>query len=131
MATALLLGLHAARRNGKGQYIETRMITTGAYEVSDALLDYEGCPGEPSVDAEQQGFHALYRLYRTGGNGWVFLACPKEDEWRRLCAAIGREDLALDPRFESPDARRKHDDELPPKSRRRSPRRPPTSGSGG
>ena len=109
VATALLLGLHAARRNGKGQYIETRMITTGAYEVSDALLDYEGCPGEPSVDAEQQGFHALYRLYRTGGNGWVFLACPKGDEWRRLCAAIGRDDLARDPRFESPDARRKHD----------------------
>ena len=112
VGTALLLGLHAARRNGKGQYLETRMITTGAYEVSDALFDYEGCPEEPTVDPEQQGFHALYRLYRTGGDGWVFLACPREDEWRRLCAAIGRDALAEDPRFESGDARRKHDDEL-------------------
>ncbi len=112
VGTALLLGLHAARRNGKGQYLETRMITTGAYEVSDALFDYDGCPEEPTVDPDQQGFHALYRLYRTGGGGWVFLACPKEDEWRRLCASIGREDLAQDSRFASHGARLKHDDAL-------------------
>ncbi len=111
VATALLLGIRAARLNEKGQYLETRMITTGAYEVSDALFEYSGCPPEPAIDALQQGFHALYRLYETG-DGWILLACPQENEWTSLCNAIEREDLAQDPRFGNLETRRKYDTDL-------------------
>ena len=44
--------------------------------------------------------------------GWVFLACPFDDEWPRLCSALGRPDLLEDPRFITPDARNDNDDAL-------------------
>ena len=35
-----------------------------------------------------------------------------DSEWGRLCHALGRPDLARDPRFATADARRAHDDEV-------------------
>lgn len=108
VATGLLLGLHAQLRNDTGQYTETRMINTGAFDVSDEYYDYEGRAPERSVDSGQHGFHALYRLYETA-DGWLFVGCPRAEEWRTLCVALGREDLAKDQRFATPEARATHD----------------------
>jgi crotonobetainyl-CoA:carnitine CoA-transferase CaiB-like acyl-CoA transferase len=91
--------------------METRMIASGAYAVSDEFLDYAGKPSQRLPDAGQHGFHALYRLYDTG-RGWVMLACPREREWRALCAALGCADWLTDPRFASPEDRRANDASL-------------------
>ena len=111
VGTGLLLNLHAQLRDGAGQYTETRMINTGAFDVSDEYYDYEGRPPEVIADSGQHGFGALYRLYETG-EGWLFVGCPTEAEWQRLCQALGREELARDERFASAEARATHDAEL-------------------
>ena len=111
VATGLMMGLRAGQRTGKGQYMETRMITTGSFDVSDEFLDYAGKPAERLPDAEQHGFHALYRLYDTG-RGWLFLACPSDEEWRALCRALERDDLLEDVRFSTGESRLEHDAEL-------------------
>ena len=49
----------------------------------------------------------------TGQNrGWVFLACPFEDEWKALCRTIDRTDILDDLRFATPEMREEHDDAL-------------------
>ena len=53
----------------------------------------------------------MYRLYHAE-SGWVFLACPFEEEWEALCRTIGRPDLLQDPRFATLEARERHDDAL-------------------
>ena len=45
-------------------------------------------------------------------DGWIVVACPKPKFWERFCEAIGREDLAHDPRYADFSGRRKHREEL-------------------
>ena len=97
-ATAVVMALYARQRFGGPQYVETTMIAANAYVNADDFFDYEGKPPRPTQDADGYGLHALQRLYQTA-NGWAFLMCPFEDEWRRLCRAVGRPDLLIDPKF--------------------------------
>jgi len=45
-------------------------------------------------------------------DGWIVVACAKEKFWQRLVGAIGRPELAEDPRFDSFAARSKNRDAL-------------------
>ena len=110
-AVGLLLGLYARERTGKAQYVESTMIAANAYANIDDFHWHEGKQPRPLPDGDGYGLHALYRLYRAKG-GWVFLACPFEDEWVALCRAIGRADLLDDARFATAEARRDNDDAL-------------------
>ena len=48
------------------------------------------------------------------GDGWIVVACPKEKFWVALCRAIGRPELADDPRFADFAARDRNREELEP-----------------
>ena len=110
-SVGMLLGLYARERTGRGQYIEASMLGSNAYANADDFFWYDGKPTRRIPDQDGYGLHALYRLYRAR-DGWVFLACPFEEEWRALCDVIGRRDLLEDPRFSTPEARLEHDDAL-------------------
>jgi crotonobetainyl-CoA:carnitine CoA-transferase CaiB-like acyl-CoA transferase len=108
-AAMIMVGLHARERTGRGQYLETTMLTSMAYAVSEWSLRYEGKP-ERMPDAGQRGYHALHRLYETAA-GWLFLECHREREWQALCEVVDPA-LAGDPRFATAEARGANDDAL-------------------
>lgn len=108
-AAAIMIGLHARERTGLGQYLETTMLTSMAYAVSEWSLSYAGKRDRLS-DRGQHGFDALHRLYETA-DGWLFLGCHREREWRALCAAVDPT-LSDDIRFATPLARSEHDPAL-------------------
>ena len=110
-SVAMLLGLYARERTGMGQYIETTMLGNNAYANADDFFWHKGKPPRPLPDSEGYGLNALYRLY-PARSGWVFLACPFEEEWEALCRTIGRPDLLEDPRFATGEARQEHDSAL-------------------
>ena len=110
-AVGLVLGLYARERTGEAQYVESTMINANAYLNIDDFYWHEGKQPRPLPDSGGYGLHALYRLYRAN-TGWVFLACPFENEWQALCQALQRFDLRDDPRFATSEARERHDDEL-------------------
>ena len=114
-AVGLLLGLYARERTGEGQYVESTMINANAYLNVDDFYWHEGKQPRPLPDRDGYGLHALYRLYRAKG-GWVFLACPFENEWEALCRVLDQPELRPglrdDPHFSSSQAREKHDDDL-------------------
>lgn len=110
-AVGLVLGLYARERTGQAQYVESTMIAANAYANIDDFYWHEGKQPRPLPDSEGYGLHALYRLYQAK-SGWVFLACPFEDEWQSLCRTIQRADLLNDPRFASKEAREANDDAL-------------------
>lgn len=114
VGTAMLLGLVAQQRHGAGQYLESTMLGSNCYLVSEHFLDYDGL--EPAQDHDENGVNALYGLYEAQ-SGWVFLAAPTEREWLRLAAALSEiepdaVELARDPRFADGTARLTHDAEL-------------------
>ena len=110
-AVGLVLGLYARERTGGAQYVESTMINANAYLNIDDFYWHEGKQPRPLPDRGGYGLHALYRLYQAK-TGWVFLACPFDDEWDSLCRAIDRPDLLQDPRFATSEARGKHDETL-------------------
>jgi len=110
-SVGLVLGLYARERTGRAQYVESTMIAANAYANADDFYWHPSKDSRRLPDRDGYGLDALYRLYRAKG-GWVFLACPFEEEWQALCKAIGRPDLLEDTRFSTRTAREKHDDAL-------------------
>ena len=108
VATAAMIGLHSRDRTGKGQYVETTMLSSLAYVVSSWGLQYEGKPANPMPDQGQHGYNALHWLYECG-DGWLFLMCPKEEHWTVVAEAAG---LAGDARFATAESRMANDEAL-------------------
>jgi crotonobetainyl-CoA:carnitine CoA-transferase CaiB-like acyl-CoA transferase len=111
VATSIMLALLARERSGRGQAIEVTMLQGNAWANADEAYDYQGRPPYMLPDAECYGLNALYRLYPTA-EGWVFLACVFDREWKAFCSAVNRPDLITDTRFASEPARKQHDGEL-------------------
>ena len=105
-AAVIAVALHGRERTGKGQFLETTMLSSMAWAVSEWSLDYAG-KTDRQVDREQRGFHALQRLYPTS-RGWLLLDCHREHEWRALCETLEL-GLADDPRFASAALRAEND----------------------
>jgi len=110
-AVGLVLGLYARERTGKAQYIESTMIAANAYANANDFYWHQAKSPRSLPDRDGHGLHALYRLYRAK-SGWVFLACPFEEEWQALCRTIERPELLDDPRFSTSGAREENDDAL-------------------
>jgi benzylsuccinate CoA-transferase BbsF subunit len=54
--------------------------------------------------------HGIFRC--AGEDQWVSIACASDEEWRALCAEMGRPELADDPRFRSLADRKANEDAL-------------------
>jgi crotonobetainyl-CoA:carnitine CoA-transferase CaiB-like acyl-CoA transferase len=96
-AAAVMIGLEARERTGRGQYVETVMLTSMAYAVSEWGVSWDG-KRDRTIDRGMHGFHALHRLYPTA-DGWLYLECHREDELRTLATAVGQPWIVDDPRY--------------------------------
>ena len=111
-AIAILCALHSARRDGVGSDCDISLFDTAismlTYSATWSLNgDFEPRRTCHSAHPSLVPFQAFEALDR-----WIVVACPKEKFWRRLCEAIGRDDIVDDPRFDSFQARYANADEL-------------------
>jgi crotonobetainyl-CoA:carnitine CoA-transferase CaiB-like acyl-CoA transferase len=110
-ATALMLGLWAREVTGRGQYLETTMLTSAGYILSNNLVLYDGAPPMAMPDRGQHGLHALYRLYPCQ-TGWLFVAAGRDHEWHALATAANQPGWRSDPRFATTEGRLANDNAL-------------------
>ena len=110
-ASAILLALLHRERTGEGQGVYVNMLTANLYANAEDALAYDGKPPRRQPDDQLYGLSATYRLYRSA-DGWVFVGVGSDDEWVRLCRAVGRSDLTTDARFRSAAARLDNNDVL-------------------
>ncbi len=111
-ALALLLALFHRNRTGEGQSMWASIFHGSMLYTADSWLAADGTPSpRPTLDQEQLGLGALYRLYETR-DGWLQLAAVREEHWPVLCQVLRREDLVADPRFATAAARAEHRAEL-------------------
>jgi crotonobetainyl-CoA:carnitine CoA-transferase CaiB-like acyl-CoA transferase len=110
--TALLIALYHRNRTGEGQFLWTSLFHGAMMYTADSWLAADGTPSpRPTLDREQLGLDALYRLYETQ-DGWLQLAAVRDEHWPALCRVLQRDGLLEDPRFETADARAQHRPEL-------------------
>jgi crotonobetainyl-CoA:carnitine CoA-transferase CaiB-like acyl-CoA transferase len=110
--TALLIALYHRNRTGEGQSMWASLLHGAMLYTADSWLDADGTPSpRPTLDREQLGLDALYRLYETQ-DGWLQLAAVREEHWLALCRVLQRDDLAGDARFATAADRTQHRSEL-------------------
>jgi crotonobetainyl-CoA:carnitine CoA-transferase CaiB-like acyl-CoA transferase len=110
--TALLMALYHRNRTGEGQFMWASIFHGTMLYTADSWLAADGTPSpRPTLDREQLGLDALYRLYETQ-DGWLQLAAVRDEHWTALCRVVRRPELVDDPRFKTASARREHRAEL-------------------
>jgi crotonobetainyl-CoA:carnitine CoA-transferase CaiB-like acyl-CoA transferase len=108
---AILSAVIARERTGRGQRIDTSLFE-GALALSiweTAELWATGRPPEPLGSAHR--LTAPYQALRTS-DGHITVGGNNQKLWVRLCEAIGRPELAEDPRFATNDDRMANRPEL-------------------
>jgi crotonobetainyl-CoA:carnitine CoA-transferase CaiB-like acyl-CoA transferase len=108
-AAGILMALDNRANKGRGEYIECPQLHSSLWTTSEHFLDANMKPVYGMrLDAEQQGFNALDRIYRTG-DGWLCISCRDDRRFAALMKAIGQSELADDPRFRTPSDRSSND----------------------
>lgn len=89
---AISAALYARATVGKGRWIDVSLTQSTAALLGHKFAEYMlegGAPRALNVPAGS---------YRTR-DGWLMVTLVTEAHYRRLCAVLGRDDLAIDPRF--------------------------------
>jgi crotonobetainyl-CoA:carnitine CoA-transferase CaiB-like acyl-CoA transferase len=112
-AQGITLALVARQRSGKGQKVEIGML-----DVMASLLTYQAglywnAGGRPARRGNQHPSIVPYEVFQAK-DAYLTLGVANNSLWERCCRAIGRPELAQDPRFDSEANRVANRDALVP-----------------
>jgi formyl-CoA transferase len=111
-AVAMVLYHRDAQGDGRGQVIDLALYEPllRASEASAVVFDRFGVVRERTGNRHAAAIPS--GLYEASDGAWVTLFAAPDHLFERLARAIGRPELARDPRYANAGARRKHADEL-------------------
>ena len=111
--TAIISALLHRERGGAGQWIdisqfESAVACLGPY-IGQVSLGGE----EPNRNGNRSPGASPRGIFPTiDDDRWVAVSARNDEEWRALAHAVGRPEWAGDPRFQTFEGRRAHEDEL-------------------
>jgi crotonobetainyl-CoA:carnitine CoA-transferase CaiB-like acyl-CoA transferase len=100
-AQAVGVALYARERTGKGARLDLSLTQSAAAILGHKLAEHVLEGGSPQIINVPTGAH------RTK-DGWVMIALLREADFVRLVTALGKPELATDPRFTTFAARAQH-----------------------
>ncbi|WP_432970402.1 CaiB/BaiF CoA transferase family protein [Dactylosporangium sp. CA-233914] len=111
-ALSLMVGVHAARRDGVGGDADVALLDT-AVSMLNYLATWALSRGHEPQRIPRSSHPTLipFGSFPTA-DGWIVAGGSKEKFWVRTVAALGRPELAEDPRFATFDDRLRHRAEL-------------------
>jgi formyl-CoA transferase len=111
-AVAMVLYHRDAQGDGRGQVIDLALYEPllRASEAAAVVFDRFGVVRERTGNRHAAAIPS--GLYEASDGAWVTLFAAPDHLFERLARAIGRPDLARDPRYANAGARRKHADEI-------------------
>jgi crotonobetainyl-CoA:carnitine CoA-transferase CaiB-like acyl-CoA transferase len=103
----LLAALDHRRRTGEGQYIDQSQVESALHFLAPHLLAAQAGGGGLDRVANRDPELAPHGAYPAAGeDAWVAIAARDDADFQRLCAVMGRLELAADPRFDAAARRR-------------------------
>ena len=109
LTAAIGMALYERERSGKGQRIDCSLLHTGMWvigaDIMAALKTHQPVERVPRKDAG----NPLYNFYQTADGKWLQLVMIESERfWNGFCKALGMDELANDPRFDSHVVRIEH-----------------------
>jgi len=109
----VLAALCYRQRTGQGQYLDLSVRDAVSCHIGDVLLDYTMNRRDQGRRGNRDDTMAPHNCYRCRGDDkWVSIAVATDEEWRSLCRAMGKPELAQDERFAEAYMRWQNQDEL-------------------
>ena len=107
-ALAVLAGLQGRASTGRGGYFDVAARDVACAAVGETLLHAAAGAAPTRWGNAHPGMspHGVYPA--AGEDRWLTLAVRTDSEWRALCTAMNRADLAADPRFSTAAGRLAH-----------------------
>ncbi|MBX6378632.1 MAG: CoA transferase, partial [Clostridia bacterium] len=103
LLAGVLGALHHRQQTGEGQYVEVSLYDTAFPTLASALAgwfergdDYRARSGNAYTGLDVAPYNAYEAV-----DGYVVILCLSDRHWQGLCQAMGRPELASDPRFAS------------------------------
>ena len=110
---AIGTALRYRNRTGQGQWVDIGMYQAGVMFSSEYIMDAIANGREGGRMGNRHPHRAPQGCYPAAGQDqWITLSVGSDAQWQALCAAMGREDLAVDARFADVLARRRHHDQI-------------------
>ena len=109
-ATAILAALRHRDATGEGQHIDIALADATVSWLINAGTNYLAA-GVEERHGNQHPNIVPYQVF-AAADGHLVIAAGNDAQYARLCAILGREDLASDPRYATNQARLAHREEL-------------------
>ena len=110
---AVCAALLYRERTGRGQHLDLSLLDTYAHYHEASFQMYSLSKG--AISPSRSGAHSWYASPAgvfKGRERYFILIAPLEQHWSKLCEAMGRPEMARDPRFTDNETRMKHLDAL-------------------
>jgi crotonobetainyl-CoA:carnitine CoA-transferase CaiB-like acyl-CoA transferase len=112
-ATATLAALRSADMIGRGQRVDCSLLRSAVAGLINVGSGYLATDREPKRWGNAHATIVPYQLFETGDHP-IVLAVGNDEQWRRCCGVLGREEWIADPRFATNPQRVSHRDLLIP-----------------
>jgi crotonobetainyl-CoA:carnitine CoA-transferase CaiB-like acyl-CoA transferase len=103
-ATAVMAALARRERTGEGEHLDVTLVDSALTLLSQQVLNLFATGQVPVPSGSGFGIAAPYEAFATA-EGWTMIAAGNDAIFRRLCGALGCDDLATDPRFATVERR--------------------------
>ena len=101
-----------ALNGGKGQVVDVSLMESCFALLESIVPEYDRLGQIRQPTGTRLKGLAPSNIFKSRDAMWMVIAANQDSLFQRLCAAMGRDDLARDPRFETHDARAEHEDDL-------------------
>lgn len=110
-----VIAIQAALRHrdltGAGQYIDLGLLDVAVATTSHLMMTYLAT-GNPPTRRGNEGVGGIPSDMWPCADGYLLAVAGNDAQYRRLCSAMGRMDLADDPRFRTNSDRQRHKPEV-------------------
>jgi crotonobetainyl-CoA:carnitine CoA-transferase CaiB-like acyl-CoA transferase len=107
-AIAILGALHHRQRTGEGQYIDMALLDVQVSWLANQAQNYFCSGTPPTRTGEYHPNLVPYQPFPTADGEKVIIAIGNDGQFQRFCQAVGKPELAEDPRFSTNPERVRH-----------------------
>jgi formyl-CoA transferase len=107
----ILAALQARAHSGRGQRVDVNLLDAAAGWLVNVAANYLATGRPPGRYGNAHPNIVPYQVFQAS-DGYVAVGIGNDAQWRRLCAALGRPEMAADERYASNALRQEHREPL-------------------